>query len=137
MAPRSTSATPTATPSSSRGHRAESVPPPGSYRDPRHPDVQTAGVDAVTGNPDWPDSHECLTAVTARDGAGGVACPGCCTGTNTLEEEHDMLARGIALAVGCTLAFGCAEPRDETHEIIDNLVLSGFPTDDIMVANGT
>ncbi|WPB80542.1 M57 family metalloprotease [Archangium violaceum] len=39
----------------------------------------------------------------------------------------------IALAVGGTLAFGCAEPPTDSQEIVDNLLLAGFPADDIQV----
>jgi hypothetical protein len=34
------------------------------------------------------------------------------------------------------LLFGCAEPPDETQEIIANLIQAGFPADDILVADG-
>lgn len=48
-----------------------------------------------------------------------------------------MFARSIVLAAGCiALVFGCAEPLDETQEIIANLAEAGFPADDIMVAEG-
>jgi len=51
-----------------------------------------------------------------------------------------MSTRTIALAVACSaLAFGCADQRDnaeETREIIDNLSQAGFPSSEIMVADG-
>jgi hypothetical protein len=34
------------------------------------------------------------------------------------------------------LVFGCAEPLDETQEIVANLVNAGFPADDIQVVDG-
>ena len=53
-----------------------------------------------------------------------------------------MFTKAMVLAVSCgALAFGCSsEPRDsaaETQEIIDNLVQAGFPSNDIMVVDGT
>ncbi|WP_275900284.1 M57 family metalloprotease [Pyxidicoccus trucidator] len=48
-----------------------------------------------------------------------------------------MLARSLVLAAGCVaLVFGCAEPPDETQEIVSNLVNAGFPADDVMVVDG-
>ncbi|NPC80312.1 hypothetical protein HPC49_19055 [Pyxidicoccus fallax] len=48
-----------------------------------------------------------------------------------------MFARSLVLAAGCiALVSGCAEPPDETREIVSNLVKAGFPADDIMVVDG-
>ncbi|WP_303626810.1 zinc-dependent metalloprotease [Myxococcus sp. AM011] len=48
-----------------------------------------------------------------------------------------MIARSIVLAAGCAaLVFGCAEPPQETQEIVGNLVKAGFPAADIMVVEG-
>ncbi len=48
-----------------------------------------------------------------------------------------MFARSLVLAAGCmALLFGCAEPPDETQEIVSNLIEAGFPADDILVAGG-
>jgi hypothetical protein len=45
--------------------------------------------------------------------------------------------RRIVLAAGSSaLMLACAEPPNETQEIIDNLVQAGFPADDIMVVDG-
>src|SRR5688572_6541710 len=49
--------------------------------------------------------------------------------------------RGMVVAVGCSLlAVGCAEAplekQSETQEIIDNLIQTGFPEDDITVIDG-
>ncbi|WP_279636134.1 M57 family metalloprotease [Corallococcus terminator] len=39
--------------------------------------------------------------------------------------------------MGCiALTFGCAEPPDETQEIVGNLVKAGFPADDIHTVEG-
>ena len=48
-----------------------------------------------------------------------------------------MLARSTLIAVTFgAFMFGCAASTDDTQEIVDNLVLAGFPADDIMVADG-
>ena len=48
-----------------------------------------------------------------------------------------MLARSTLIAVTFgAFMFGCAAGTDDTQEIVDNLVLAGFPADDIMVADG-
>ncbi len=48
-----------------------------------------------------------------------------------------MFTRSVVLAAGCmALVFGCAEPPDETQEIVTNLVKAGFPQDDIQVVDG-
>lgn len=48
-----------------------------------------------------------------------------------------MFARRVVLAAGClALAFGCAEPPDETQEIVSNLEEAGFPANDIQVFDG-
>jgi hypothetical protein len=60
-----------------------------------------------------------------------------------------MFKRAIVLVAGCgVLALGCAQEQegpapvelvavDETQEIVENLVAAGFPSDDIMVVDGT
>jgi hypothetical protein len=52
-----------------------------------------------------------------------------------------MITRATILALGVSaFAFGCSaeesSPADERQEIIDNLVQSGFPINDIMVVDG-
>lgn len=52
-----------------------------------------------------------------------------------------MFKKLSLFAVVCSaMTFGCGDhqdaPRDETQEIIDNLVQAGFPINDIMVADG-
>jgi len=37
---------------------------------------------------------------------------------------------------GCMLVLGCVEPRSDTQEIVDNLVLAGFPRADIVAVDG-
>jgi hypothetical protein len=45
-----------------------------------------------------------------------------------------MFTRSIVIA---SVLFGCAsEPADPTPEIVDNLILAGFPENDIMVVDG-
>jgi len=48
-----------------------------------------------------------------------------------------MFTRSVVLAAACIgLVFGCAEPLNETQEIVANLVKAGFPADDIIVVGG-
>lgn len=48
-----------------------------------------------------------------------------------------MLKRATLFAAICgAMTFGCGVERDETQEIVDNLIQAGFPADDIMIADG-
>lgn len=48
-----------------------------------------------------------------------------------------MIYRDLLVALGCgLLLYGCASPKSEADEIIDNLTQAGFPVGDITIADG-